>query len=104
MAIDPIIIQKIKTNNRFSHNVLDGEVEDTITACLADLRVCGVKFPAPTDPQDVMDPLILNAVKLYCKAAFTDDVGKSAEYSARYDALKSSLMMAEGYKEAPGDE
>ena len=28
---------------------------------------------------------------------YTDDVIKSAEYMKRYNALKSSLMMAEGY-------
>lgn len=104
MAIDPVIIQKIKINNRFNHNELDGDVEDTITACLTDLRVCGVQFPAPADPQDVMDPLILNAVKLFCKASLTDDTSKAAAYRSRYDALKACLMMAEGYRETCGDE
>jgi hypothetical protein len=43
------------------------------------------------------DPLILNAVKLFCKASYTDDTGKAVAYQARYDAMKSCLMMAEGY-------
>jgi hypothetical protein len=49
-----------------------------------------------------MDPLILNAVKLFCKAAYTDDTEKAAAYQARYDALKSCLMMASGYREEAG--
>jgi len=85
------MLSKVKTSLRISHSVLDDDLTDTIEACLADLKVCGVLDP------DKTDPLILNAVKLYCKAAYTDDTGKAAAYQARYDALKSCLMMAEGY-------
>jgi hypothetical protein len=93
MATNQELLLKVKTNLRISHSVLDDDVADTIEACLADLAVCGV-----TDP-DVTDPLILNAVKLFCRAAFVDDTAKAAAYQARYDALKSCLMMAEGYRE-----
>lgn len=91
MAIEQELLNKVKTYLRISHNVLDDDLTDTIEACLADLKVCGVKDP------NTSDKLILNAVKLYCKAAYTDDTGKAAAYQARYDALKSCLMMAEGY-------
>lgn len=103
MAIDPKIIQKVKTNLRISHTALDDDLADSISACLKDLEICGVQAPVPDDPQET-DPLIMNAIKLYCKAEFTDDADKAAKYMTRYDALKSSLMMAEGYKEATGDE
>ena len=96
MAIEQDLLLKVKTNLRIRHTVLDDDVVDTIEACLADLKVCGVKGPVQDDPRD-LDPLILNAVKLYCKVAFTDDTDKAAAYQARYDALKSCLMMAEGY-------
>ena len=91
MAIEQTLLNKVKTYLRISHSALDDDLTDTIEACLADLKVCGVK-----DPQ-AGDKLILNAVKLFCKAAYTDDTGKAAAYQARYDALKSCLMMAEGY-------
>lgn len=91
MAIEQELLNKVKTSLRISHNVLDDDLTDTIEACLQDLDVCGVQDPY------VGDPLILNAVKLFCRAAFTDDTGKAAAYQARYDALKSCLMMAEGY-------
>lgn len=103
MAIDFEILRKVKTKLRISHNVLDEDVEDTIAACLKDLEVCGVQAPASDNLQET-DPLILNAIKLYCRAEFTDDTGKAAEYLARYNALKSCLMMADGYREAAGDE
>ena len=98
MAIDQSLLIKIKTHLRISHTALDEEMSDTITACLKDLQVCGVQVPEPDDLGDA-DPLILNAVKLYCRKEFIDDVGKAAEYQKRYDALKSCLMMASGYRE-----
>ena len=91
MAIDQTTLDKIKINLRISHNVLDDDLADTISACLADLRVCGV-----FDPQ-ADDPLILNAIKLYCRAEYTDDTSKAAAYKERYDTLKSCLMMASEY-------
>lgn len=103
MAIDYTLLAKVKTNLRISHTALDEDLEDSIEACLADLAICGVKAPTPDDPQET-DPLILNAIKLYCKKEYTDDTAKAAEYQKRYDALKSSLMMAGKYREADSDE
>ena len=91
MAVDQTTLTKIKNNLPISHTVRDDDLEDTISACLADLRVCGV-----FDPQ-ADDPLILNAIKLYCRAEYTDDTSKAAAYKERYDALKSCLMMASEY-------
>jgi uncharacterized phage protein (predicted DNA packaging) len=96
MAIDQSLLLKIKNNLRISHSALDDDLGDSIAACLADLKVCGVRTPEPDDPQD-FDPLILNAVKLYCRKEYTDDTSKAAEYQKRYDALKSCLMMASEY-------
>lgn len=101
--IDSNLVQKVKTKIRISHNVLDEEVKDTIAACLKDLQIGRIQAPTPDNPQEI-DPLILNAIKLYCRAEFTEDTGKAADYMARYNALKSNLQMAEGYREATGDE
>lgn len=93
-------LTKIKTALRIIHNVLDDDIEADIAACLADLKVCGI-----IDPQET-DPLIYNAIKLWCRSLYTDDTAKGAEYLRRYEALKACLMMAEGYgwKEAVADE
>lgn len=98
MAIDQSLLVKIKNNLRISHTMLDEDLSDTIAACLQDLKVCGVQAPVPDDPQET-DVLILNAVKLYCRAEYTDDTAKAAAYRERYDSLKSCLMMATGYRE-----
>lgn len=84
-------LAKVKLSLRISHSALDEDIQADIAACLADLKLCGI-----IDPQE-SDPLIFNAVKLYCRASYTDDPVKAAAYQARYDALKGSLMLAEGY-------
>lgn len=85
------MLTKIKTALRISHSKLDEDIQSDIDACLTDLEVCGIVFA------ETADPLILNAVKLYCRSVYTDDPVKGAEYLRRYEALKSCLMMAEGY-------
>jgi hypothetical protein len=87
----PDTITKIKTSIRINHSKLDEDIQSDIDACLADLRVHGIVH------KDVTDPLIFNAVKLYCKASYTDDVAKAAEFRQRYIALRDSLKDAEGY-------
>lgn len=96
MATD--MLSRIKTYLRIKHNALDEDIEADIQACFADLEVCGVVFA------ETGDPLIYNAVKLWCRASYTDDTAKAAEYLRRYDALKSCLMMAEGYAWEDSDE
>lgn len=94
------LLPKIKTALRVSHTALDEDIQADIDACLADLELCGIATP------DETDPLIYNAVKLYCKSTYTDDPAKGAEYLRRYNDLKACLMMAEGYgrpKEASSD-
>lgn len=93
-------LAKVKQALRISHHILDEDVMADIDACLADLGVCGIVNI------DETDPLIYNAIKLYCRAGYTDDPTKAAAYQQRYDALKGCLMAAEGYgwqEEADGD-
>lgn len=91
-------LTKIKTALRISHNALDEDLRDQVDACLADLSLCGIANPQETDA------LILNALKLWCRANFTDDTNKGAAYMERYNALKASLITAAGYGGDIGDE
>ena len=84
-------LNKVKDFIRISHSKLDGDIQDSISACLADLQTHGIIH------KDDTDPLILNAVKLYCKSLYTDDTAKAAEYMSRYTALRDSLKAAKGY-------
>ena len=93
------MLEKIKARLRISHNRLDDDIQGDIDAAIQDLAIHGVVH-APKS-----DPLILNAVKLYCQANQTDDPVKSAEYLRRYGALRDSLKMATGYgREEDADE
>lgn len=89
-------VDKIKVALRITHTALDGELADQIDACLTDLGICGIDEP------DEADKIIIEALKLWCSASFTDDTTKGAAYMKRYDALKACLMMATGYG-APAD-
>ena len=82
---------KVRTDLRIKTRNLDGDLRDYVDACLADLIMCGIRHPNESDP------LILNAIKLFCRAAYTDDSAEADRYKDRYDSLKGSLMMATGY-------
>lgn len=87
----PETLSNIKLALRISHSVLDADIGADIDACLADLKVCGIIDPRETDP------LIFNAIKLWCRSLYTDDTAKAAVWLDRYEQLKACLMMAEGY-------
>lgn len=99
------VLSKIKTSLRIYHTALDQDLADSIAACIADLRMCGVR-EEKLDISGEPDPLILSAIKLYCKGDYTDDPVKAARYLGGYDSMKACLMMAEGYgyEEAESDE
>lgn len=86
------IVEKVKTDLRITHTALDEDITDMVSACLDDLDIAGVRALAP------YDATVVAAVKLYCRAAYTDDTGKADAYMARYNAMKSTMMMAERYK------
>lgn len=92
---DITTLTKIKKDLRISHTVLDEDIQADIDSCLADLKLCGIQMPDPADP------IIFNAVKLYCRSLYTDDTEKGAEYLRRYESLKGSLQLAEGYGWVP---
>lgn len=84
-------LTKIKQSLRISHSKLDEDIRADIDACLADLRRVGVVYA------DEEDPLIYNAIKLWCRSLYTDDTVKAAEYLRRYNSLAACLTQAEGY-------
>ena len=96
MIINEHLLVKVKTSIRINHSVLDDDISDSVMACIADLRSVGV-LEEKLNVTGEVDPLILNAIKSYCKAEYTDDVAKAARYQAGYDSMKAHLMMAEGY-------
>jgi hypothetical protein len=84
-------LEKIKLGIRRSHSKLDEDLQADIDTALADLRAVGIVHAGEEDP------LIFNAVKLYCRSTNTDDPAKAAEWLRRYETLKACLMATEGY-------
>jgi hypothetical protein len=91
-------LEKIKLSLRTSHDKLDEDIQADIDTALADLKMHGVIH------KDESDPLIFNAVKLYCKSLYTDDPAKGAAYRDRYFGLRDCLKVAEGYGWEDSDE
>lgn len=99
------LISQIKADRGISHCYRDFTIHEAINACLDDLEMAGVRTKRPSAPDDgefseqyPLPSLILNAVKLYCRSELTDDPKESADWMARYDSLKASLMMASEYR------
>ena len=85
------LLEKVKLALRIKHTALDDDIADNIQACLLDLQVHGVVH------KGAEDQLIQNAVKLYCKAEYTDDPAKAEKFGQRYKELRDCLRAAEGY-------
>ena len=86
--------QEVKLWLRITGTAMDSEVDQTIQAALMDLSMAGVAF---LDPQD---PLIRQAIKLYCKAQFGYEAD-SGKFAAAYEHLKSALTLCNDYREVP---
>lgn len=87
------LLKKVKMDLRIKHDALDEDIQDQIKACLLDLQVT-----AGIDVTNEEDPLLIKAIKLYCRANYK--VEQSRVYQSRYDALKACLQMASGYGRA----
>lgn len=72
---------------RISTDAMDEEIGQTMEACLLDLHNAGVNVPKMTSP------LVLQAVKLYCKAQFGFG-DENDKFARAYEYLKCSLALS----------
>lgn len=91
------LLPDAKTWIRRSTSSLDGEVEQTVAACLMDLGGVGVRNI------DAEDPLIQQAAKLYLKANFGYD-DHAERWALFYDRLKAFLSSCSAYTEEVTDD
>lgn len=90
------MLQKIKDALRVNGNDLDEEIQDLINAAKADLKLSGIT-------KDEMDPLIIRAITIYCKAHFGYEEPAQAElFLKSYQALKTHLALSQEYTEGAG--
>lgn len=85
------MLDKVKKVLRIKSDKLDDEILDLIEACKIDLSISGVK------KIDETDALVIQAIKLYCKANFGLDNNDSEKYQKSYDMLKNSMALCGDY-------
>ena len=91
-----VILEKVRTALRFKHNQLDDELNDLIESAMQDLQLAGVVVEADAEP------VIVEAIKTYCRAHMTDDKSKAELFEARYDKQKSVLKCTRKFGEYLG--
>lgn len=89
----PETLTKVKQAIRRSHDKLDADLMADIDACLADLRAHGITGPKAVET----DPLIYNAIKLYCRYLNASEPAEAAEWRGCYRDLRDSLKSAKDY-------
>ena len=82
-----MLIDDVKLALRITANDMDDDLKGLINAAKADMRISGVKIVLDTDP------LVIQAVKLYCKGHFGDS-DSSEKFLKAYEALKISMSLA----------
>ena len=81
------MLDKLRLALRLTNDVFDDELDALVAACKADLKVAGV-----VNIKD-SDPLIFQAIVLYCKGHFGfADIGE--KYLNVYESLKTPLRLA----------
>ena len=87
------IIEKVRLALRIENTDFDEDISDLVEAAMKDLGIAGVTN------EDKTDPLIVMAVKTYCKIHFGDieSAERLNQLKASYDEQKAQLQMATGY-------
>lgn len=87
------MLEKIRATLRIknSSEKINEDITDLIEACKLDLKLAGIKNIYETDA------LIIQAIKVYCKANFGLDNKDSEKYQRSYEMLKTSLALCGDY-------
>lgn len=93
MAIESALVESAKKWLRITSSAFNNEIEQTIEACLLDLKNAGV------EKRNTSDQLIQQGIKLYLKAqlGYNDADDK---YQQSYEHLKKSLALSGDYNTA----
>lgn len=86
-------LDKVKLSMRVDDATLDTDIQDSIDACKADLALNGILSAKIVDT----DPLILRAIKVYCKAEYSDDDKEASRFRESYEMLKNHLALSQEY-------
>lgn len=90
------LLEKVRRNLRITSSALDNDIQEDIDAAYADLERVGVNI---TDPDR---PLIIKAVKLYCRWQY-NFAGMGDRYQVAYEKLRDAMAISCDYKEVRED-
>lgn len=82
-----MLLDKVKLALRISHNLLDDEIEDTISAARSEMIRAGV--PAEVASRDTS--LTMQAIKTYCKATLAGDDKLRDGYQKAWESQLENL-------------
>ncbi|WP_286316174.1 head-tail connector protein [Romboutsia ilealis] len=86
------MLEKVRASLRIKNNKFDEEIRDLIDSAFIDLKISGVNTVSKET-----DPLIIQAIKTYCKANFGLDNKDSEKYQKSYDSIKEHLALCGEY-------
>lgn len=89
-----MLLDRVKTALRITHSKLDEDIEQHISACIAELDRVGVEVP---DDTEAVAPLLETAVKIYVMARY-DYLGKGTQYQTDYEKLRDALSLSQKYR------
>lgn len=87
-----MLTESVKKALRISSNDFDDDINDLIRAAKADMQMSGITVLTDNNP------LVAQAIKLYCKAHFGDNDSNNKFLNA-YQALKISMSLAGEFRE-----
>lgn len=85
------ILHDVKAAVRIKSDAAGQEVLDLIESCIMDLEISGVYVCSENDP------LVKQAVKLYCKANYGYDEN-TERFREAYESLKISMSLSGDYE------
>lgn len=91
------MLNAIKKSLRITHNVLDDDINSTISAALLDMSRVGICAKnISVDEPSSYDSLELKCVELYCKWNF-DYQGKADLWFKAYENLRNAMSLCGDY-------
>lgn len=90
------LLEAVKNDLGISHNKKDPDIEEAINAACMELNIAGIA-------EMRNDPLVRQAVKLYCRAWFNYQ-GLSEQWQEGFEALKTAMALSGQHREEDSSE
>lgn len=87
------MIETIMLSLRLNTEEFESDIQGYIDACLLDLELTGINKSKIVET----DPLIVQAVKCYCKIYVSSDDLEANRYQKSYNLIKSFLATCQEY-------